>query len=443
MQWRLVPPCGSTVFGPVEALVDGRSLPLGGRRQRTLLAILLVERGRVVSTDRLAAALWEERPPTGAATTIRSYVSRLRSAIGPDVVRSRPNGYLLELDPEQLDVHRFEELLQQGETALRRGAAGLGAERLGEALALWRGQALADTDSSTSLDLEARRLDALRLVALEHRIEAELELGRHVELVPELERLVAAEPLRERPWAQLVLALYRSGRQAEALEAYRRVRATLVDELGIEPGDELKQLERAVLLHEVREATPAVTRHNLPGATTSFVGREMALSDVAGLLREHRLVTLTGVGGAGKTRLALEVADRQLGAWRDGVWLVDLTPLADPALVAGAAAAALDMADPGLQGLDVLRSHLREAEVLLVLDNCEHLLDGCAELAQVLLADCERAAAHHEPRPARPTRRDGVRGHRPAGAGRRRSPVGARARPLGQVVPRPRQKRAS
>jgi predicted ATPase/DNA-binding SARP family transcriptional activator len=367
------------LLGPVEAVADGGSVSLGGPRQRALLALLALAEGPV-STDRLADELWGGRPPAAAETTLRSYVSRLRSALGREAVVARGGGYALALDRERLDVHRFERLLEQGRAELARGGAGLARERLDAALALWRGPALQDVGDVASLAEEARRLEELRLACVEERIEARLTLGRHDELVAELQALVRREPLRERLRRQLVLALYRSGRQAEALAAYHDARRTLDEELGLEPGPELRELEVAILRQELPAAPPAAMRDNLPAPTTSFVGRERELAELGALLREHRLVTLTGMGGSGKTRLALRLAAAQAGAWADGVWLADLTAVADPALVPATVAAAV-----GADGPEFLLDYVRTRELLLVLDNCEHLVDACAELVAAVL----------------------------------------------------------
>jgi predicted ATPase/DNA-binding SARP family transcriptional activator len=377
------------VLGPVEAVQDGEALRLGGRRQRALLALLLLHPEQPVSADWLTEELWHGRPPAGADTSLRVYVSRLRGALEEGALVARPPGYVLEVGPERIDAASFERLLRDGRDALVRGAAGLAADRLRAALALWRGRALADVADSGALAAEAQRLDELRLVCREELIDAELALGRHAELVAELEQLVTEQPLREHLWRQLVIALYRSERQADALAAYRRARALLADELGLEPGEELRALERAVLRQEIASAPPAEARHNLPAPVTSFVGREAEIADLERLLREQRLVTLTGAGGAGKTRLALEVARRQVGAWPGGVWLVDLMPVSDPALVPVAVARALGAAErPRVTPLAALLDHLRALELLLVLDNCEHLAEACAELANEVLRAC-------------------------------------------------------
>ncbi len=374
------------VLGPVEAVRAGQPLLLGGRRQRWLLALLLLEPGRAISSDRLIDELWQDKPPPGAEGTLRVYVSRLRSALGDNALLARPPGYVLEIEDESVDAWRFERLYREGRDALARGAAGLAAGRLGAALALWQGRAFADIRDGGVVADEARRLDELRLVALEARIDAELSLGRHASLVAELERLVAEEPLRERLWRQLVLALYHSERQAEALAAYNRARTLLSEGFGLEPSEELRALERAVLRQELTPASPAVERHNLPAPLTSFVGREHELNDIAELLRGHRLVTLTGVGGAGKTRLALEAATRQIGAWAGGVWLVDLAAHADPGTTPVAVAGVLGVRErPDVSPLDGLVEYLRDEELLILLDNCEHLASACGELVHEVL----------------------------------------------------------
>src|SRR6516225_7022833 len=376
--------CEFRILGPVEAARAGKLLQLGGRRQRALLALLLLDSGRAVLSDRLIEELWHGHPPAGAERTLRAYVSRLRSALGENVVSARSSGYVLEVAAGRLDARRFDQLLREGRDALARGAAGLAADRLRA------GPALADVADGGMLALEAQRLDELRLACLEERIDAELALGRHAELAAELERLVAEHPFRERLWRQLVLALFRCERQADALAAYRRARRFLSEELGLEPSEELQALERDILRHQVARAAPFEERHNLPAHVSSFIGRERELRELQDLLREQRLVTLTGTGGVGKTRLALAEAARQVGIWRDGVWLVDLAAVADLGLVASAVAGVLAVAErPDVPVLGALRDHLRSRELLLVLDNCEHLAPACGELVHELLRACE------------------------------------------------------
>jgi predicted ATPase/DNA-binding SARP family transcriptional activator len=337
--------------------------------------------------------LWAGEPPAGAPTTLRAYISSLRTALGDDddapAIRTVPSGYILELAPAQLDAWQFNRLAREGHDALTRGDANLAADRLSEALSLWRGPALGDIADEPFARAEAARLDELRLAALEDRIDADLVLGRHGDVVAELERLVDEHPLRERAWRQLMIALYRSDRQADALSAYRRIRRLLAGELGLEPSAALRELEQAILRHELGPARGPETPHNLPGRLTSFVGRERELALLERRLTESRLVTLTGIGGAGKTRLALEAAARALLTFSDGVWFIDLASLTDSALLAQEVATVLRIEPrPDRAIVEELRDYLRSRQLLLVLDNCEHLVDACSDLASGLLSTC-------------------------------------------------------
>jgi predicted ATPase/DNA-binding SARP family transcriptional activator len=313
----------------------------------------------------------------------------LRTLLSPDAVLvAQGGGYALAVEAGLLDAARFERLMGAAREALERGAAATAASRFREALALWRGRALADVAGVESLAREGARLEELRLVAVEGRIEADLALGLGAEAAGELETLVAEYPVRERLWRLLVLALYRAGRQADALAAYRRAREVLAGELGIEPGEELRQLEQAVLRQQV-PAMPPPARHNLPVRLTSFVGREEELAAAGRLVGESRLVTLTGAGGAGKTRLAIEFATGAAERFDGGVWLAELAGLADAELVPSIVMQALGVRQSGeVAVLEALRYRLRSAKLLLVLDNCEHLLGACADLAVALLGSC-------------------------------------------------------
>jgi len=239
------------ILGPLEVREGDRELSLGGPRQRALLAILLTRANEVVATDRLIDELWSGEPPQTAANVLQGYVSHLRKALGPDVLLTRAPGYAVRVGPDQLDLHRFERLVDQARQALAAGRADEAAATLRQALFLWHGPALADFAYEPFAQAEIARLEELRLAALERRIEADLALGRHAELVGELEALVGKHPLRERLRAQLMLALYRSERQAEALDAYQAARRALVDELGIEPSQSLQQLERSILQQDL------------------------------------------------------------------------------------------------------------------------------------------------------------------------------------------------
>jgi DNA-binding SARP family transcriptional activator len=238
------------ILGPVEVRDGGRVVRLGGGKQRAVLALLLLNANRVVGSERMIELLWGERPPPTAATALHGHISSLRKALGPDVIATRPPGYVLETAIREVDLERFERLRAEGRDALEHGDPGGAAERLRAALGLWRGEALSDIGFEPFIQTEAARLEGLRLDTVQDRIEADLTTGRGTELVGELERLVTDEPLRERLWAQLMLALYRSGRQAEALDAYRHARQTLVTQLAIEPGPELRDLERRILEHD-------------------------------------------------------------------------------------------------------------------------------------------------------------------------------------------------
>jgi predicted ATPase/DNA-binding SARP family transcriptional activator len=573
------------LLGSVEVIgEDGRAIALAGEKERVLLATLVLCANQAVSAERLVDALWGEDPPATAPNALQVYVSKLRKKLSgagasQALERTLSGGYLLHTKADEVDVARFEELVTSAS-----GAPALVAAQLTEALALWRGPALADVDSDL-LAGERRRLEELRLLALERRIDAELALGRHAELIAELEALVHAEPFKEGPRRQLMVALYRAGRQADALAAYREAREVLAEELGVDPGPELRALEVAILRqdpaldapsvsvvvepsragqptgtvtllmtdiesstrlweehpeqmalalrrHDVllrnaiegnrgyvvktmgdafhavfrtaeeaaaaaieiqqlvaNEAWPASTelrvrvavhtghceerdgdyygpavnrvarlvaigyggqvllsgttaalledlperrvalrdlglhglkdvgrpervfqltapgleanfpplrsldnprlKHNIPVQTTSFVGRETEIADVISLLDRSRLVTLTGVGGSGKSRLALQVAAKVLEAFGDGVWFVELAPIADPELVAATVASALGVREePGRPLVDTVITAISNRRLLVVLDNCEHVLDACPNFADLLVRSC-------------------------------------------------------
>ena len=274
------------LLGPLEVWHEGRALELRGLKRRAVLALLLLHANEVVSRDRLIDELWEEHPPANASAALQNHISRLRKDLGPELLVTKDSGYVLSVDPDALDVWRFESLVAE--------AGGLAAQerraKLDEALALWRGHPLADLLQEHTLAVEAARLEGLRLSALERRIEADLELGHHEQLVPELEALVAAQPLREHLRALLILALYRCGRQAEALEAYRETRRVLVDELGIDPGPELRELEQAILRQD-----PALT---VPPAAAPAAPAPVETREAAGRKRWPLLVAATLVLGA-------------------------------------------------------------------------------------------------------------------------------------------------
>lgn len=401
------------LLGRLEVREGERLLPLEGPRQRTLLALLALHSGTVVSTDRILAEVWGEDAPSHSANAIQAQISRLRALLGSERIVTASGGYTLDMAPEDIDVYRFEALVAAGRTAQKSGEAAAAAATLSDALALWHGPALADVLDMDFARTEAGRLDEMRLIALESRIEADLAVGRHAEVVPELSALTEAHPLRERFCALLMVSLYRAGRQAEALGAFRKARSHLTDELGVDPSDELQQLEQQILIHDASLLGPASSPSlqvagpsaratgNLRAPLTSFVGRHEALGQVRQFIRSWRLVTLTGPGGTGKTRLALEAVGAAELPLPDGVWVVELAPVSEPDRVAGAILQALDVRaqpSPTMQAtpapgtvrpaVERLLQYLQQKQLLLVLDNCEHLVDAVAELAEALLRDC-------------------------------------------------------
>ncbi|MGZ4373119.1 MAG: AfsR/SARP family transcriptional regulator, partial [Gaiellaceae bacterium] len=385
------------LLGRLEVEADGVDLTPARPKQRTLLALLLLREGEVVSVDDLVEVLWGPRPPETAHTALHGHISALRKQLGAERIETRPPGYRLLLAAEdELDSQRFERVV----AAARAAGPSARSQRLREGLALFRGEPLVDFRNEQFARLEAARLEELRLAAVDEQIEADLELGRHVEVVPQLERLVADHPLRERSRALLMLALYGAGRQSDALTSYREGRTLLVDELGIDPSPALQRLERQILNHDPELAAPdafsparnlAKKRMTLPPQPTSFVGREREIREVTELLRQSdvRLLTLTGTGGTGKTRLAVQVATELLDDFADGVFFIDLAPLQDPDVVLTTAARALGVLTSSAEELaEDLARHLRIRELLLVFDNFEHVL-----VAAPLVADIAATAA--------------------------------------------------
>jgi predicted ATPase/DNA-binding SARP family transcriptional activator len=370
-----------SLLGPLTVAVDGAPLELGGQKRRALLAALLLRPDRVVSRDELIDAVWGEEPPDTARNTLQVYVSQLRKLLPEGLLETTPTGYRLAIDPATVDLVEFERLTQAGRSALTIGDAAGAAETLRRALDLWRG---AVTDLPPT---EVLRVDELRLTALEDRIDADLALGRHAQLVGELERLVAEQPLRERLRGQLMLALYRSGRQADALAVYQRARRTLVDELGIEPGESLRKLERAILEQDpALSIHPASTARRIPTPPTPLLGREHELEALADTVRSEptRLLTLTGIGGIGKTRLALELVRRLAPEFQHGACVATLARLRDPSLVARAILEALELPETAKPPDEQLAAGLRDSELLLLVDNFEQVLPAAPSIARLL-----------------------------------------------------------
>ena len=513
------------ILGPIEAEDNELKLDLGGLRERALLARLLLSANRVVSADRLADDLWSGSPPPHSMATLRVYISRLRRALGAraGVLVTQAPGYRLNVTGDELDAVRFESLVRSAEADLTAGQAQAAAGMLRAALGLWRGPALSDVADLAFAQADAGRLEEARLAALESRVDADLACGWHASLVAELDGLSSAHPLRERLTGQRILALYRCGRQAEALTAYATLRDRLAEELGIDPTPDLQRLHERILRQDPRldwrpagpahAAAPAEARA-LPGAaddaaawdtaaghtaapgpgtvaghdtaghgtgahdsaghgtaahdsaghgtiadasaspeagaataglgtagpvdteaaaatpipgpsggnsepaaahpptgayprprhtrrparppelpteTTSFIGREAELDTIEELLRLSRLLTLTGPGGSGKSRLALRAGGQASGRYDGGVWLAQLAPIGQPDLVVPTIGLALSAREePGQTLLDSIVARLRDIEALLIVDNCEHVIEAAADTIAALLRSCPR-----------------------------------------------------
>lgn len=383
------------LLGELEVLDDdGAPVPVSGTKLRALLAILGLHVGRVVPAEQLVDALWGEDPPAGVRNSLQGLVSKLRRALGAaDLVVMRGEGYVLDVPPGAVDVERFERLATEGRAAAAAGDLDVAVGRLSEADALWRGEPLADFAYEDFAGPAIARLVEQRLGVLEERLDLELRLGRHQGAVVPLEALVAAHPLREGFRGLLMLALYRTGRQADALRTFQEARQLLGDQLGLEPGPELRRLESAILTHDVALEPPVASspppvgatrvRRGIPEALTPLVGRDAERRDLGALLRERRFLTLVGPGGVGKTRLALEVGRAAAAEMAGGGCLVELAPVGDPTGVADAIAAALELPDP-----DRIAEMIGDEDLVLILDNCEHVITAAAEAAEDLLRRC-------------------------------------------------------
>ncbi|MPZ15811.1 MAG: tetratricopeptide repeat protein [Chloroflexi bacterium] len=383
------------ILGPLTVQSAGREVSLGGPKQRALLAYLILHPGRIVSRDALVDALWGEVPPASAEHAVQVYVSNLRKVIEPPI-ESRTGGYLFATEDGDVDAWVFERLSQQGRRMLAAGEADAAARTLRDALRLWRDRPLADLSEFDFARSEAARLEELHLATLEDRIEADLALGRHTDVAAELHELTASHPFREGLRRQLMLALYRTGRQTEALDSYREWRRTMLDELGLEPGPQARELEAAILRQDPGldiEPPELRARRHLPGRATALIGRRTEIERATELVRGGaRLVTLTGPGGVGKTRIALQAAHELAASFPDGVFFVPLASLRDTDLVPSAIASTIGLQEAADSPLaESLRAHLRHRSALLVLDNFEHV-DEAALIVADLLASAARLA---------------------------------------------------
>ncbi|MER5323026.1 BTAD domain-containing putative transcriptional regulator [Streptosporangium roseum] len=382
------------VLGPVRAYADdGAPIDVGGTRVRALLARLALAEGEMVSVDALVDGLWGEHPRGGTVNALHGLVHRLRKALGgAGVVERAAGGYRLHVRAEDVDAYRFEEKAKRGGRELAAGATQRADTLLDEALALWRGDALADVRAAPFAGTAGARLEELRAAAIEDRFEAELRLGRHDEILADMAAVAAGHPLRERLAGLRMRALHAAGRQSDALAVFEQVRGTLAEELGVDPSEELRRTHLAVLrgeleIPEAEQTRPEAVPGRLPAQLTSFVGRAEELRLLAGLLETSRLVTLVGPGGVGKTRLAVEAVSRHRAHRRGRVWLVSLAGVTTAGGLPGAVLGTLSVADARPSGTPLERvvNLLAGGEGVLVLDNCEQISGPVAEFAGQLL----------------------------------------------------------
>jgi DNA-binding SARP family transcriptional activator len=398
------------ILGPLEVRDDsGQVVSVPGGRQRALLALLALNAGKVTSAERLIDDLWGSLAPRRPANALQVGVSKLRGVVGAERIETRPPGYVLAVADDEVDAIRFEHLVAEGRAAVAGGRSMQAIECFERALREWRGAPLAEFGDLPTALAAASRWEELRSSAAEDRFDALLAMGRGAELIADLDAAIVAAPFRERLRGQLMLALYRSGRQADALRAFRDARHVLAEELGLEPGTELRRLEAAILDQDPSLDPPVESRvaagvtrtaaTNLRPALTSFIGREQDLAGIDELLADHRMVTLVGAGGCGKTRLATQVAANATAAYTDGVWLVPFDSLTSGDGVPAATATALGLSTADTAGqpassatgsLDRVRELLSGRTALIVLDNCEHVIDDAAALAEELLASAPR-----------------------------------------------------
>ncbi|HEY1179904.1 MAG TPA: BTAD domain-containing putative transcriptional regulator, partial [Phytomonospora sp.] len=381
------------MLGPFEVrTADGSPADVPGARLRGLLIALALNPGHVVGKGTLVDWIGGEQPPSDAANALQRLVSRLRKVLPEGSVEGHTDGYRLNVAPDDVDAVRFERLVGGA-----RDDDSQRVRRLREALGLWRGPAMQDVGlpESAAFDAAVTRLERLRLTAMEDRYDAEVGLGNGAGLVTELTDLVAANPVRERLVAALMRALVASGRDSEALLVYQRTSELLADELGVDPSPELSALHVALLRGELggREEN---RKTNLRAELTSYIGRDADLAAVTETIAGHRLTTLIGPGGSGKTRLATETGRTLLGDLPDGAWLVELAPIGPDDDVAQATIAALGLRDALLgdasnaEPADRLIAAIRERDALLILDNCVHVIETAAAFAHRVLGECRR-----------------------------------------------------
>lgn len=375
------------VLGPVRALVGSREVEVPTTKERALLAALALRPGRVVTVGALVAALWADRPPATAQRTLQSHASRLRGRLGAAVIAADRSGLRLMLDRGDTDVAVLERLVVEGSAAARRRDVHAARELFGQAEGLWRGEPLTDWAEGPRRRAQVERLREMFLSAREGRLRADLDLGAPSDVVDELRRLAAEDPLREPLVALLMLGLYRSGAQLEALRAYRSLHNGLASSWGVDPSPDLQRLQWQILRQDPQlDVKPPLPPLVVPAPLTPFVGRDGQADNVAAAIASDRLVTLHGPAGVGKSRLALEAARTVRTRFPDGVWWVDLTVATDgPAVPARLAQTLGVSAPPGMTVQTALVTHLEHRQLLLVCDNCEHVVGSLGTLVLDLL----------------------------------------------------------
>lgn len=373
------------LLGPVQLRVDGVDCPMPPRA-RAVLAYLATHRDAAVPVDRILAELWGPDAGDGARHSLQTYISMLRRLLSPGgaawSISFGAGGYRLHLDDASLDVSRFE---QAAVRAIDHGDLAAASE----ALDRWRAEPFGElTDQAWAVPVAASLQQLRRRVELV-RLDALLDTGQDEHALDELDRLVSSTPLDERLWARRMTALYRTGRQSEALDTYRQLQQTLREELGVDPSAELADLQRRILRQDPTLTAAKAPPHRVPASITSFVGRASELEHLRSSVGRHRLVTISGPGGVGKTRTAIELAQAWRGGWCDGVFFIDLAPLSDAEQVIAEIAAQLSVDVPGDGSLETLSAHTRPLSCLLVLDNAEHLRTEVAAIVARLLQDAE------------------------------------------------------
>lgn len=384
------------ILGPLEVISRGNSLHLGGPKQRTILALLALRCGQVVSIDELIDAGWGDDMPANPANTLQYQVAQLRKLIEDDPAQPKhlltmSPGYCLSADYVTTDVELFATGVTKAREALAGGEQTKASELLDAALALWRGPALVQFHYEDFALADTERLEAERVTAIELQIDIAMAAGQHDQVTAQLAQLTQEHPFREGLWARYVLALYRSARQSEALRALQNARDTL-GKIGLDPGSELRDLERQILDQDTSleplKASPQLPPNNLPIPPNRLIGRDTDIDTVCDLLANSRLVTLLGPGGAGKTRVAVAVGERLTSRYPGGVWFVPLDNLDDPALVSAELGRRTVMREnPDQPVLETLAEHLNAKPTLLIIDNCEHLIDEVASIAHELLSN--------------------------------------------------------